>query len=158
MLQLPLMPEAPACASLPLYGPYWQPFLEGRGGIKREHEPARASWQNGRTRPHTILQYLSHPSRHRPCFSTPTDKSGNVIARCYNVNNVVRALERPVLEEDAPGTHGCWLCGVGLRAWCGRTPSVTPASAGTGATHLLARRMERRVPTPTRSVDDWCTF
>ena len=53
--------------------------------------------------------------------------------------DVVRARERPVLVEDAPGTRKLQL------AWgssAGEMPDVTPAPIGTGAAHLVIERVE----------------
>ena len=57
--------------------------------------------------------------------------------------DLVSACERSVLEEDAPGTHGCWLVwGSSAAGVIWNAPGVTPALLGTGAAHLVLERVE----------------
>ena len=57
--------------------------------------------------------------------------------------DLVSACERSVLEEDAPGTHECWLVwGSSATGVIWNAPGVTSALLGTGAAHLVIDRVE----------------
>ena len=56
--------------------------------------------------------------------------------------DVVRARERPVLVEDAPGTHELGLAWGSSAGGMSCAPDVTPAPLGTGAAHLVIERVE----------------